>query len=128
MQPVATLREILRALEETYCRTIGVEYTHIEDPEQREWLQERMESTHNRLALGEDEQRRILTKLSDAEILEQFIQRSYGAGTKRFSLEGAESLIPLLDLLIEQASLRQVEEIVLGMAHRGRLNVLVNTM
>ncbi len=87
-----------------------------------------MESTKNRLSLGGEEQLRILTKLSDAEILEQFIQRSYGAGTKRFSLEGAESLIPLLDLLVEQAGEFDVEEMVLGMAHRGRLNVLVNIM
>ncbi len=101
---MATLREILQCLEETYCRTIGVEYTHIEDPEQRDWLRERMESTRNRLSLDEDEQLRILTKLTDAEIFEQFIQRSYGAGTKRFSLEGAESLIPLLDLLVEQSA------------------------
>jgi 2-oxoglutarate dehydrogenase E1 component len=128
LPPVATLREILSAVEETYCRTIGVEFTHVEDPEPREWLQQRMESTRNRLALAEDEQLRILTKLSDAEIFEQFIQRSYGAGTKRFSLEGAESLIPLLDLVIEQSALRDVEEIVIGMAHRGRLNVLANIM
>ena len=128
MAPFATLREILKRLEETYCRTIGVEFTHIEDPEQREWLRERMESTKNRLALGNDEQLRILTKLSDAEIFEQFIQRSYGVGAKRFSLEGAESLIPLLDLLIEQSAEREGEEIVLGMAHRGRLNVLANIM
>jgi 2-oxoglutarate dehydrogenase E1 component len=128
LPPFATLREILRALEETYCRTIGVEYTHVEQPEPREWLQERMESSRNRLALGEAEQLRILTKLSDAEIFEQFIQRSYGAGTKRFSLEGAESLIPLCDLLVEQSAERGVEEIVIGMAHRGRLNVLANIM
>ena len=128
MPPFATLREILKVLEETYCRTIGVEFTHIEDPAQREWLCERMESTKNRLALGDEEQLRILTKLSDAEIFEQFIQRSYGVGAKRFSLEGAESLIPLLDLLIEQSAERDVEEIVLGMAHRGRLNVLANIM
>lgn len=128
MPPFATLREILSVLEETYCRTIGVEFTHIEDPEQREWLRERMESTKNRLVLSDQEQLRILTKLSDAEILEQFIHRSYGAGTKRFSLEGAESLIPLLDLIVEQAGSRSVEEVVLGMAHRGRLNVLANIM
>jgi 2-oxoglutarate dehydrogenase E1 component len=128
MPPFATLREILSRLEETYCRTIGVEFTHIEDPEQREWLRERMESTKNRLLLSDQEQLRILTKLSDAEILEQFIHRSYGAGTKRFSLEGAESLIPLLDLIVEQAGSRDVQEVVLGMAHRGRLNVLANIM
>jgi 2-oxoglutarate dehydrogenase E1 component len=128
MPEFATLREIVRVLEETYCRTIGVEYTHIEDPEQRLWLQERMELTRNRLALGVYEQLRLLIKLSDAEIFEQFIQRSYGAGAKRFSLEGAESLIPLLDLMIEQSAAFGVEEIVLGMAHRGRLNVLANIM
>lgn len=128
MPEFATLREIMQALDETYCRTIGVEYTHIEDPVERRWLQDRMESTRNRLHLDETEQLRILTKLSDAEIFEQFIQRSYGAGTKRFSLEGAESLIPLLDLVIERAARHDVEEIVLGMAHRGRLNVLANIM
>ncbi len=122
MPPVATLREIIGHLEETYCRTIGVEYTPIDDTEQRTWLQQRMEATRNHLTISHREQLRILTKLSDAEIFEQFIHRSYGAGTKRFSLEGAESLIPLLDLLIEHG------EIVLGMAHRGRLNVLANIM
>ena len=128
MAPVATLREILKRLEETYCRTIGVEFNSIEDPTQREWLRERMESTKNRLTLGEEEQLRILTKLSDAEIFEQFIHRSYGAGTKRFSLEGAESLIPLVDLIVEQAAERDADEIVLGMAHRGRLNVMANIL
>ncbi|UQA63434.1 2-oxoglutarate dehydrogenase E1 component [Polyangium aurulentum] len=124
----ATLREIIQRLEETYCRSIGVEFTHIEDPEQRTWLQRRMEASRNRLELGREEQLRILTKLSDAEIFEQFIHRSYEAGTKRFSLEGGEALIPLLDLLVERAGEQGVEEIVLGMAHRGRLNVLANIM
>ena len=125
---VLTLQDIIAHLAETYCRSIGVEYTHIEDPEQRNWLRDRMESTRNRLKLGREEQLRILTKLSDAEIFEQFIHRSYEAGTKRFSLEGAESLIPLLDLLIERAGEQGVEEIVVGMAHRGRLNVLANIL
>jgi 2-oxoglutarate dehydrogenase E1 component len=125
---VQTLREIIRRFEETYCRSIGVEYMLVDDPIQRTWLQERMESTRNRLALGREEQLRILTLLSDAEIFEQFIHGSYAAGTKRFSLEGAESLIPLLDLLIDRAGSHQVEEIVIGMAHRGRLNVLANIM
>jgi 2-oxoglutarate dehydrogenase E1 component len=124
----ATLREIINHLEETYCRTIGVEFTHIEDPEQRLWLQQQMEITKNRLELSTTDQIRILTKLSDAEIFEQFIHRSYEQGTKRFSLEGAESLIPLLDLLIDRASDRGAEEIVFGMAHRGRLNVLANIL
>ncbi|HVY45211.1 MAG TPA: 2-oxoglutarate dehydrogenase E1 component [Minicystis sp.] len=126
--PTQTLREIIERLEETYCRSIGVEFTHIESREERLWLQSRMESTKNRLELSHAEQLRILTKLSDAEIFEQFIHRSYELGTKRFSLEGAESLIPLLDLLIERAAGEDVDEIVLGMAHRGRLNVLANIL
>jgi 2-oxoglutarate dehydrogenase E1 component len=125
---VASLREIIRHLDETYCRAIGVEYTHIEEREPRLWLQTRMEASANRLSLGKNEQLRILTKLTDAEIFEQFIHKSYEAGTKRFSLEGAESMIPLLDLLIERAGSRGVDEIVIGMAHRGRLNVLANIM
>ena len=126
--PTLSLREIIKRLEETYCRSIGVEFTHVEDPTQRMWLQRRMEETKNRLALDRERQLRILTKLSDAEIFEQFIHRSYEAGTKRFSLEGGEAMIPLLDLLIERAADEGVEEIVLGMAHRGRLNVLANIL
>jgi 2-oxoglutarate dehydrogenase E1 component len=125
---VASLRTIIGHLEETYCRSIGVEFTHIESREERLWLQGRMESSANRLALGLAEQLRLLTKLTDAEIFEQFIHKSYEAGTKRFSLEGAESLIPLLDLVIEGAGARGVDEVVIGMAHRGRLNVLANIM
>jgi len=123
----ATLRQIIAHLSETYCRTIGVEFTHIEDPEMRGWLQTRMESTGNRAALDRSETVRILTKLTDAEIFEQFIHKSY-VGAKRFSLEGAESMIPMLDLLVESAGANGVDEIVIGMAHRGRLNVLVNIM
>ena len=123
-----TLREIIQRLDETYCRSIGVEFTQIEDAEARSYLQERMESTKNRLPFSKKEQLRVLTKLTEAEVFEQFIHGSYGAGTKRFSLEGAESMMPLLDLLIERAGGHGVEEIVLGMAHRGRLNVLVNIM
>lgn len=126
--PTLTLRAIIERLEETYCRSIGVEFTHVEDPSQRTWLQRRMESTKNRIELDPDRQLRILTKLSDAEIFEQFIHRSYEAGTKRFSLEGGEALIPLLDQLIERAGDDGVEEIVFGMAHRGRLNVLANIL
>lgn len=126
--PVMTLREIRTQLEETYARSIGVEFTFIEDAEQRRWLQEQMEATHNRMKLNAEIQLRILSKLSEAEVFEQFIHKSYEAGTKRFSLEGGESLIPLLDLMIERAGEHQVDEIVLGMAHRGRLNVLANIM
>jgi 2-oxoglutarate dehydrogenase E1 component len=123
----ATLRRIIAHLEETYCRTIGVEFTHIEDPAMRTWLQSRMESTGNRAVLDTTETVRILTKLTDAEILEQFIHQNY-VGAKRFSLEGAESMIAMLDLLVESAGAHQVDEIIIGMAHRGRLNVLVNVL
>lgn len=126
--PTLSLREIIGRLEETYCRSIGVEFSHVEDPTQRNWLRERMESTRNHLELDHARQLRILTKLSDAEIFEQFIHRSYAAGTKRFSLEGGEALIPLLDEIIERSAVEGVEEIVLGMAHRGRLNVLANIL
>ncbi|RYE93712.1 MAG: 2-oxoglutarate dehydrogenase E1 component, partial [Myxococcales bacterium] len=121
------LRDIIGLLEETYCRSIGVEFVEIEDHEQRQWLQQRMETSRNRLTLTKAEQLRVLKMLTDAEALEQFIHRSF-VGAKRFSLEGAESLIPMLDLLIEAAAEHGVEELVLGMAHRGRLNVLCNIM
>ena len=125
--PVRTLREILYLLRNTYCRTIGVQFMHIDSLEVRHWLQERMEGTQNRLALTRDEQIRILTRLTDAVMFEEFIQKKY-VGAKRFSLEGAESLVPLLDLAIEHAGAQRIEEIVIGMAHRGRLNVLANIM
>ena len=123
----ATLRQIVEHLSETYCSSIGVEFTHIEEPEPRLWLQERMESTRNHASLDRTELRRILTKLTDAEIFEQFIHKNY-VGAKRFSLEGAESMIPMIDLLVEAAGAQSIEEIVIGMPHRGRLNVLVNVM
>ncbi len=122
---VRTLREILALLRNTYCRSIGVQFMHIDDAEAREWLQERMEGTQNRIILQRAEQLRILRRLTDAVVFEEFIQKKY-IGAKRFSLEGGESLIPLLDLAIERAAEHEVEEIVIGMPHRGRLNVLAN--
>jgi 2-oxoglutarate dehydrogenase E1 component len=122
-----TLREIITRLRNTYCRSIGVQFMHIDDLFVRQWLQERMEGSENRLSLKREEQLRILTRLTDAVIFEEFIQRKY-IGAKRFSLEGAESLIPLLDLAIEKAGEQGIEEIVIGMAHRGRINVLANIM
>jgi 2-oxoglutarate dehydrogenase E1 component len=127
LHPTMRLRDLVDYLDETYCRSIGVEVMQIEEIDQRTWLLERMEATKNRMALSTEEQLRILARLTDAEVLEQFIHKSY-AGAKRFSLEGAESLIPLLDLLVERAADEGVEEIILGMAHRGRLNVLCNIM
>src|SRR5688500_1871178 len=100
---------------------------HIDDLSVRRWLQQRMEGTGNRLKLSRDEQIRILTRLTDAVIFEEFIRRKF-IGAKSFSLEGAESLIPLLDLAIERAGEQGIDEIVMGMAHRGRLNVLANIM
>jgi len=122
-----TLAEILDRLWNTYCRSIGVEYMHIDVPAVRQWLQERMEWTQNRLQLSRAEQLRILTRLNDAISFEEFIRKKF-VGAKSFSLEGSESLIPLLDLAIERAGEQGVLEVVLGMAHRGRLNVLANIM
>jgi len=122
-----TLREIIARLRRTYCRTIGVEYMHGEDPAIKRWLQERMEAAENEATLSREDRLRILARLTDAETLETFLHRKY-IGKKRFSLEGAESLIPLLDWLVEDFGAGGGEEIVLGMAHRGRLNVLVNVL
>ena len=122
-----TLREILERLRNTYCRSIGVQFMHIDDSFVRHWLQERMEGSGNRINLDRAEQIRILTRLTDAVIFEEFIRKKF-IGAKSFSLEGAESLIPLLDLAIERAGEHGIDEIVLGMAHRGRLNVLANIM
>ncbi len=119
------LRELISRLHNTYSRTVGVQFTHIDDIEARNWLQQRMESTQNRLELSRKEQVRILTRLTDAVQFEEFIRRKF-TGAKSFSLEGAESLLPLLDLAIEEAGEQGVQEIVVGMSHRGRLNVLAN--
>jgi 2-oxoglutarate dehydrogenase E1 component len=121
------LRQIVERLRATYCGFIGAHFMHIHDRARRLWLRERMEGTRNRVRLARDEQLRILRRLTSAVLLEEFIQQKY-PGAKSFSLEGAESLIPLLDLAIEDASAHGVDEIVLGMAHRGRLNVLVNLL
>jgi 2-oxoglutarate dehydrogenase E1 component len=120
-----TLGEIISRLQNTYCRSIGAQFMHIDDLPIRRWLQHRMESTENRCSIEREEQRRILRHLTDAVIFEEFIQRKY-IGAKRFSLEGAETLIPLLSVAIEKAAEQGVDEIVIGMAHRGRLNVLSN--
>ena len=119
----ATLREILQLLRDAYSRYVGVEYMHIQDPAQRRWWQERMEGTTPHVDTAE--RRRILTKLMQAEAFEVFLQTKY-VGQKRFSLEGGESLIVLLDRLIDAAAHDGIEEAAIGMAHRGRLNVLTN--
>ncbi len=119
------LREILDILRETYCRHVGVEFYHIPDPEVRHWLQERMESTRNSEPLPPEMKMRILEKLNAAEAFEKFLHTAY-VGHKRFSLEGAEALIPMLDAVLNDAAVLGIEESVIGMAHRGRLNVLAN--
>ncbi len=124
---ITTLRQIVDRLRNTYCRSIGVQYMHIDDLGVKLWLQERMESSENQGQLASGEQVRILTRLTDAVIFEEFIQKKF-LGAKSFSLEGSETLIPLLDLAIEAAGAEGISEIVLAMAHRGRLNVLANIM
>jgi 2-oxoglutarate decarboxylase len=121
----ATLREILDVLYQTYCDKIGVEYRHIQDPEEKLWLQQNMESTRNIPSFDNNYKRHILYKLIQAEGFEKFIDKKY-IGHKRFSLEGSETIIPVLDLILNEAAEDGVDEIVLGMAHRGRLNVLAN--
>ena len=123
----ATLRQIIDHLQATYCGSIGVEFTHLEQYEMRNWLRDHMESTRNRGALDSARALRILTKLTDAEIFEQFLAKNF-VGEKRFSAEGAESFIAMLDVLVEESGALGVDEIVIGMAHRGRLNVLVNIL
>ena len=117
------LGDILGVLRDAYCRTVGVEYMHIQDPEQKRWIQERFEGVPTSLDI--DEQRWILDRLNAAEALEQFLNTKY-IGQKRFGLEGGEAAIPLVDAVIDEAAQDGVSQVVLGMAHRGRLNVLIN--
>jgi multifunctional 2-oxoglutarate metabolism enzyme len=124
-KPKAKLREILDVLRDTYCGKIGPEYMHIQSPVEKKWLQEKMEPVHNQAELTPEEKRRILQKLNDAEAFEKFLHTKY-VGHKRFSLEGAETAIPMLDFLLSAAADDGAEAAVLGMAHRGRLNVLAN--
>jgi len=124
---VHTLGELITRLREAYCGSIALQYMHIDDLAIRHWLQDRMESTAHRLSLTASAQRRMLTRLTNAVIFEEFIRRKY-VGAKTFSLEGCESLIPLLDQALEKASQQGVREVVIGMAHRGRLNVLANVV
>src|SRR3989449_704042 len=121
------LRELIAALRETYCGTLGVEYLSVADKARRDWLQERMEPRRNHPDLSADERRAMLERLVTAEMFEQFLQARY-PGQKRFSLEGGEALVPLLDALVEETARLEVAEVVLGMAHRGRLNVLAHVL
>ncbi len=124
-RPFLRLRDILGILRDAYCRTIGIEYMHIQDPEQRAWIQRRVENRHDRMP--REHQLRILHKLNQAEAFETFLQTKY-VGQKRFSLEGGESMIPLLDEIIQAAADAGLVEATIGMPHRGRLNVLANVV
>ena len=117
------LRDVLGLLRASYCRTIGTEYMHIADPEQRKWLEERIEIPHHKP--DQSEQKYVLSRLNAAEAFETFLQTKY-VGQKRFSLEGGETVIPLLDAVLDKAAERELDEVVVGMPHRGRLNVLAN--
>ncbi|MGO4299260.1 multifunctional oxoglutarate decarboxylase/oxoglutarate dehydrogenase thiamine pyrophosphate-binding subunit/dihydrolipoyllysine-residue succinyltransferase subunit [Leifsonia sp. RAF41] len=117
------LRDILGVLRDSYCRTVGIEYMHIQDPAQRKWFQDKLERPYEKPT--HDEQLRIMGKLNEAEAFETFLQTKY-VGQKRFSLEGGESTIALLDSILQGAAEAEMDEVAIGMAHRGRLNVLTN--
>jgi 2-oxoglutarate dehydrogenase E1 component len=123
----ASLRDLLQALRDTYCRSIGAEFQYITDPTQKRWMQERLESTRATGTFAVEEKQHILDRITAAEGLERYLHTKY-VGQKRFSLEGGESFIASLDALIQRAGSQGVQEIVIGMAHRGRLNVLVNIL
>jgi len=122
-----SLREIHQIVQQTYCGTIGTEYMHIMETAEKRWIQQRLETARGRENLTEIEKINILQQLTDAEGLERYLHSKY-VGQKRFSLEGGESLIPLLDELVQYAGTQKIKEVVIGMAHRGRLNVLVNIL
>ena len=122
-----SLRQIIKRLRNTYCRSIGVQFMHMDDLLVRQWLQMRMEGCENRIQLDRRQQLRIYRQMTTAAVFEEFIQKRF-LGAKSFSLEGSESLIPLLEMAIERAAAHEIADVVLGMAHRGRLNVLANIM
>src|SRR5436190_23570876 len=121
------LRDLIVALQETYCRTFGAEYMYMADTPQKRFIQERLEPVRSHPNYPPEFRKHILERLTAAETLERYLHTKY-VGQKRFSGEGGDTLIPMLDLLIQKAGASGVQEIVLGMAHRGRLNVLVNTL
>jgi 2-oxoglutarate dehydrogenase E1 component len=122
-----SLRQIIKRLRNTYCRSIGVQFMHMDDLRVRQWLQVRMEGCENRIQLDRKQQLRIYRQMTTAAVFEEFIQKRF-LGAKSFSLEGSESLIPLVEMAIERAASQDIADCVLGMAHRGRLNVLANVM
>ncbi|MHA6805528.1 multifunctional oxoglutarate decarboxylase/oxoglutarate dehydrogenase thiamine pyrophosphate-binding subunit/dihydrolipoyllysine-residue succinyltransferase subunit [Salinifilum ghardaiensis] len=122
-QEYMKLRDVLGVLRDSYCRSVGVEYMHILEPDEREWIQQRVEKPHHKP--DQSEQKYILSKLNAAEAFETFLQTKY-VGQKRFSLEGAETVVPLLDSVLDASAEHELDEVVVGMPHRGRLNVLAN--
>jgi 2-oxoglutarate dehydrogenase E1 component len=122
-----SLRQIIQRLRNTYCRSIGVQFMHMDDLRVRQWLQVRMEGCENRIQLDRRQQLRIYRQMTTAAVFEEFIQKRF-LGAKSFSLEGSESLIPLVEMAIERAAGQEIGDVVLAMAHRGRLNVLANIM
>ncbi|MGB2690261.1 MAG: 2-oxoglutarate dehydrogenase E1 component [Desulfobacterales bacterium] len=122
-----SLKDIINTLKETYCRSIGVEFMHLQDPQERKWLQDRMEPVRNKPDLKPDDKLRIMEKLYRAALFEQFLHKKY-LGQTRFSLEGAEVIIPMLDVFTDRAASHGCREINLGMAHRGRLNIQTNVL
>ncbi len=123
----ATLREIMRRLEETYCGHIGVEFMHIQDPDQKAWIQQRIENIHNRTDFTPEGRRAILERLTAAESFERFLNLKY-TGTKRFGLDGGEALVPGLEQILKRGGQLGIKEVVIGMPHRGRLNLLANVI
>ena len=123
----ATLREIMEILEETYCGSIGVEFMHIQDMQQKTWIQERIESIRNSTQFTENGKRAIHERLVSAEVFEKFLHKKY-PGTKRFGLDGSESVLPAIEQILKRGSQLGLKEVVIGMAHRGRLNVLHNVL
>ena len=123
----ATLRTIMQVLKETYCGSIGIEFMHIQDPDEKSWLQERIERIRNQTSFTTEGKRAILNRLIETEGFERYLDKKF-TGTKRFGLDGGESLVPAMEQIFKRGSQLGIEEIVLGMAHRGRLNVLANVM
>ena len=123
----ASMTAVLAWLRQAYTGTIGYEFEHLQNPEHREWLREQIESGAHRLPLSPEEQRRLLSRLTEVEALEQFLHRSY-LGAKRFSIEGTDMMVPMLDLAVERAAAAGAREVAIGMAHRGRLNVLAHVL
>ena len=122
-----TLREIIDILRDTYCRTIGIEYMHIQDPDQKTWIQGKVEGIHRSKWVSQNEKRQILFMLNAADAFENFLHSKY-VGHKRFSLEGAETLIPMLQHLLNLAGEQNIQEVIIGTSHRGRLNILANIL